>query len=576
MTIDGDTVQIAHEALVRVWPRLRGWLDDDVEGQRLFRHLAGAADAWDAMGRPDSELYRGARLARAAEWRDRADPDLNDTEAASSTPPSPSPRGVRAAEARLAEQRKVNRRLRGSLAGVGVLLVLTLVAGLVAVRSADRAASERDLAAHERDRAAQAATLADARRAGAQGVLHEDLATGLLLAVEGAHADDSAQAMENVGATLTRAGALSGVRDVGESLGASGTAWMPSVSAGADGDLIAGNVLGDVPRLFDATTLEPLAFPDAPQIALSLALSPDGRRLVVATSYEEEQPLRLYDLPRGTLSQTQPGGIPANWGLNNLGSYDADPGFSRDGSRLVAELQRVLEGPGFGPWGRTMVWDLADPGVPVFTVRLPAFAMSSLSPDGDRLYVATRGERPLRVYDVASGDLLASAGSPLIARHGVTAADLSPDGSTFVVAVQNRVHRYHADSLELRGPALRGHAEAVHDVMFSHRGRLLATASGDGDPRVGRAHGGAPAPARPGHTVGRLLRRRPDPVHLRGRRPPPGMGRPRRQPAARARGGRPRGGEGARAVPARPRRVHRGAGAVRQALVRETPGRERG
>ena len=36
VSIDGDTVQIAHEALVRVWPRLRGWLDDDVEGQRLF------------------------------------------------------------------------------------------------------------------------------------------------------------------------------------------------------------------------------------------------------------------------------------------------------------------------------------------------------------------------------------------------------------------------------------------------------------------------------------------------------------------------------------------------------------
>ena len=48
VSIDGDSVQIAHEALVRVWPRLRGWLDDDVDGQRLFRHLAGAADAWES------------------------------------------------------------------------------------------------------------------------------------------------------------------------------------------------------------------------------------------------------------------------------------------------------------------------------------------------------------------------------------------------------------------------------------------------------------------------------------------------------------------------------------------------
>ena len=155
VSIDGDTVQIAHEALVRVWPRLRGWLDDDVEGQRLFRHLAGAADAWDAMGRPESELYRGARLARTLEWRDRADPDLNDTESAFlDASAALAESEVRAAESRVAHERRVNRRLRGALAGVGVLLILTLIAGLVAVRSADRAARERDVAARERDLAA--------------------------------------------------------------------------------------------------------------------------------------------------------------------------------------------------------------------------------------------------------------------------------------------------------------------------------------------------------------------------------------------------------------------------------------
>lgn len=482
VSIDGESVQIAHEALVRVWPRLRGWLDDDVDGQRLFRHLAGAADAWDAMGRPQSELYRGARLARTLEWRDRAGPDLNDTESAFlGASAALAESEVRAAEARLAEQRRANRRLRGSLVGVVLLLVLALVTGLGAVRSADRAARERDIAGRERDRAEAAADLADARRAGAKGVLHEDIATGLLLAVEGVSADESAEALENLGATLTRAGALSGVRDVGDLIGRSGTAWMPSVSTSADGDVIAGNIMGDLARLFDARTLEPLAFPDAPASALSVALSPDGSRIVVAEDYEGPQPLRLYDLPRGTLSQTQPGGIPASWGLNNNGSYDADPAFSHDGSRLVVELQRFLPRlPGFGRFGRTMVWDLADPSEPVFTVRLPAFAMSALSPDGDRLHVATQGERPLRVYDVASGDLLASAGSPDIARHGATAVDLSPDGSTFAVAVQNRVHRYDTDSLEPRGRALQAHTGPVHDVVFSQHGRLLATAYPDG------------------------------------------------------------------------------------------------
>lgn len=486
VSIDGDTLQIAHEALVRVWPRLRGWLDDDVDGQRLLRHLAGAADAWDAMGRPQSELYRGARLVRTLEWRDRTAPDLNETEAGFlNASAALAESEVHAAEVRLAEQRRANRRLRGALAGVAALLALTMVAGLVAVRSADRAASERDAAAHERDRAEQAANLADARRAGAQGVLHEDIATGLLLAVEGVQADDSAQAWENLGSTLTRAGALSVVRDVGELLGEPGTAWMPSVSASAEGNVVAGNRLGDVPRLFDAATLEPLPFQDSAPPAISVAQSPDGSRLAVGT----RDGLLLYDMPSGALSDRQPGGIPAGWGLNELYLYDVDPAFSRDGSRVVVELQDYSNGDP-GPTGTTLVWDVADPSVPVFTLWLPAFAQSALSPDGSRLYVATRGARPLRVYDVASGDLVASAGNPSIARHGATAVDLSPDGSMFVVAVQNRVHRYDTHNLSPSGPDLRGHVEQVHDVMFSHHGRLLATASRDGSAVVWAARRG--------------------------------------------------------------------------------------
>ena len=485
VSIDGDSVQIAHEALVRVWPRLRGWLDDDIEGQRLFQHLAGAADAWDGMGRPESELYRGARLARTLEWQDRAGPDLNDIESAFlDAAAALTDSEVRAAEERLNEQRLANRRLRGSLVGACVLLVIALVAGLVAIRSADRAGRDRD-------RAELAADLAQARRASAKGVVHEDIATGLLLAVEGVKDDPSAEALENLGATLTRAGALSGIRDLGEETGRPGTAWMPTISASAQGDLIAGNILGDQARLFDASTLEPRAFPDAPVDALSLALAPDGSRLVVATSYEEDQPLRLYDLPEGTLSEVQPGGLPASSGLNPYERHDADPAFSRDGSRLVAELQHFNpEPPGFSAWGRTLVWDVADPSEPVFSLRLPAFAQSALSPDGDRLYVATRGERPIRAYDVASGDLVAAAHSQVITRHGATAVDVSTDGSIFAVAVQNQVHRYVADDLRPAGPALVGHTELVHDVVFSHDGRLLATASIDGSTNVRDARTG--------------------------------------------------------------------------------------
>ena len=80
VTSDEGVLEITHEALARAWPRLRGWLDDDVEGQRIRHHLSGAADAWDTLGRPDSELYRGVRLTRALDWQSRTESALTETE----------------------------------------------------------------------------------------------------------------------------------------------------------------------------------------------------------------------------------------------------------------------------------------------------------------------------------------------------------------------------------------------------------------------------------------------------------------------------------------------------------------
>ena len=64
---EGD-VELAHEALVRAWPRLRGWLEDDLEGQRMRHRLTQAAGDWDALGQQPTELYRGARLTAVSEW----------------------------------------------------------------------------------------------------------------------------------------------------------------------------------------------------------------------------------------------------------------------------------------------------------------------------------------------------------------------------------------------------------------------------------------------------------------------------------------------------------------------------
>ncbi|WP_211254754.1 nSTAND1 domain-containing NTPase, partial [Knoellia aerolata] len=125
LSSDGENVEIAHESLTLAWPRLRSWLDEDVEGARAMRHLSVAAQTWEAMGRPESELYRGARQQRVAEWRRRDRPRLTEVEAAFlDESEARAAVELREGETRLLAQRRTNRRLRAGLAAVAVLAVV--------------------------------------------------------------------------------------------------------------------------------------------------------------------------------------------------------------------------------------------------------------------------------------------------------------------------------------------------------------------------------------------------------------------------------------------------------------------
>ena len=168
VTSDDGVVELAHEALVRAWPRLRAWLDDDVDGQRILRHLTSAADAWEALGHPDSELYRGVRLAQAVEWRDRAGPDLNPVERAFLDTSEARRDAERAAEEerrRRDDRLRRQTRLRTRLL-VGGALVLTGVVALAAFAIVQRNAAARSadqLAATEEARRLSVASAAAAR-----------------------------------------------------------------------------------------------------------------------------------------------------------------------------------------------------------------------------------------------------------------------------------------------------------------------------------------------------------------------------------------------------------------------------
>jgi hypothetical protein len=136
---DGETVEIAHESLAVAWPRLRSWLDEDVDGLRIRRHLAVAAESWDELGRPDSELYRGVRQARAAEWQARAGASLTETERDFlHNSAALVEKEQRATEAQVRRERRLNQRLRLGLGAVAALLAVAIVAGALAITAAER------------------------------------------------------------------------------------------------------------------------------------------------------------------------------------------------------------------------------------------------------------------------------------------------------------------------------------------------------------------------------------------------------------------------------------------------------
>lgn len=71
ITVDENSIDVSHEALIRGWPRLREWLDEDRESLRVQHHLADFAKAWKKSNMDESELYRGGRLTRAIEWAEK-------------------------------------------------------------------------------------------------------------------------------------------------------------------------------------------------------------------------------------------------------------------------------------------------------------------------------------------------------------------------------------------------------------------------------------------------------------------------------------------------------------------------
>ncbi|WP_193501108.1 WD40 repeat domain-containing protein [Streptomyces coeruleorubidus] len=493
ITFDDGTADLAHEALITAWPRLRAWIDAERDRLRVHRALSEAARTWQDLGQETAALYAGSRLSAAR------DAFPADGAALGSDELTPLERRFLTTSLRRRHRAALLRRTV-----VAVLAALALLAtgtAVVALQARATAQAERDDAVFggltaEADRvrdthAGPAARLdVAAYRMRSTPDLRTRLASdaGRVLATRlpGHDGTGSSVAYAPDGRTLAGGGHDGTVRlwdTGGEALGAPlrfGSDRVGAVAfAPGDRDLLAATGEGGVIRLWDVQDREhprPLGRPlvsHGEENIVSVAFAPEGRTLATAG---DDGTVRLWDLTDP--ARPAPLGNPAAADDSEDRSVRA-VAFAPDGNTLATagydgtvRMWRYGGNDGITPLGKPL---RAHPD-PVWTL--------AFSPDGRTL--ATAGfDETVRLWDASRPDRLTSLGEPLTGHTApVMSVAFSPDGETLASAGEddapllwNVANPAYPQRL---GEPLTGHTEPVWEVAFSPDGRTLASTGADG------------------------------------------------------------------------------------------------
>ena len=131
-------IEVGHEALIREWDRLKGWIAENLETLRYGSELLQAAHVWETSNHDKAYLLTGNRLVRAEAWLINADAtDLQREFIQASTVENDRQLSLRQQqiERELLLQRKATRRLQLFVGGLVLSLVGAIVLIGLAVRS---------------------------------------------------------------------------------------------------------------------------------------------------------------------------------------------------------------------------------------------------------------------------------------------------------------------------------------------------------------------------------------------------------------------------------------------------------
>ncbi|WP_086785510.1 helix-turn-helix domain-containing protein [Streptomyces caniscabiei] len=507
LTTDDDGVQLAHEALITCWPRLREWIDADRERLRHHRQLTDAARTWLEHDRDPGTLYRGTRLARAEELfagDDRGYDGLTSEESAFL---------ITAAEQQAAEERaatRTRRRSRTLAASLCAVLAVALVVGLTAVRlRQDSEQKTTDTAARRVAAVADALRTTDPRTAMLLGVAawHTSELPESRRALLGALAqpdldnftdpapgDEPNRILDVSGRTLLSIGDDTWrTWDVGSHrrIASGPVPHGALLGAGPGGRVLVLQTAQQTQRLWDTRTRRwiggPLPFRD------TVSFGASGRHYLVKSMFDDRA--GLYSATDGHLVFRTPsagsgeladaaadddrllavcprGRAPQVWDTSarsvRSGAWTSARGVCGDGTRLGLTGGRLLALTG----GRVRVWDTTS-GRELADVAHPGALGAVVSTDGS--FLATGGGQEIRVWRLPNG------GAPVF-RHSMDNESLSGLAWDSSRPLLRYLEGGTVHTLDLTTTLTRAWRRSpLAGVRLSPDGRTLATAERVGD-----------------------------------------------------------------------------------------------